>query len=672
MIKLLKRWFGSGSAAGYGDDAWLLYHEYLRRAIAGRELHMADVMLNLAFLEGNQWVRWSKARGLEAVPNKGGNPRRTDNRMGPMFAWRQAALHDESPELAAMGGDEDLADAEAAMVATKLTQYWYRQCGLDDVERLASSWADITGLSFLEPMWQEHPTAKMMVERQVVTDEPEVQELPNGQTVKTFMKSTMVEEPAADLAYQYYTSMQTYWYPMGAVRWSDVRMVMTVDVVDVDYITSWLPEAEGLDRMKPLGNGDMNVQMLESVRKLVNRELVDVDKWTPGDRYLVMTIRERPTREEPNGRYRILGGGLTLYDGELPYLAEAREIDPLDSRNLSMGLIPYQANVGSVGLLGTSPVSGWRPHQVAINKILTDIDVNRQQVGRNFLFVPVSTGLKKGELSNRHGEVNEYTGDKPPTMFQGAPLAGAYNDLGDAEKRLNDVAGRPEVTWGRSGEGVRSFAQQNQQASYANLPLKARARQREKALEDVIRLSLAIGRTRYSRSRIETIYGADHVYLIDSLLDANLRTDIGVVENSTMLKNPDVVDAQLTQMLRDGAFDLPDGRKNTELFWAMHSGRTKNPQLEAMGMIRTKVWRENWMMRKGEVVPVDAWDEHEAELVEHEKFMKRREFMQMPSNLKAAFVVHVITHRDFVMKAMAPEAMEPMPGEIPGAEQVAI
>lgn len=651
------------------DPEW---RELEKRADSAREASLraaGDVFLTLAFLSGNQHCEFSLTKGLQEVENEADELRVTENRMLPAFLRWMGYLFKEKPVITCFAGGRELRDAERAKVAGSLCDYWESNNGWRQARREAAQWMGVSGVGYVGVSWRKN-TKKL--KRKKLEYVPEGFEEDNK--VK-FLREKMVEDYAADVAFDCWPSLQVFPFPLGVRTWDKVEGLLTIDVVTRGTLLRQYGAAALKDKdLIALETADLNAAMIEKLNLYCQGTFALSDAAAASEEplYLVLQWLERPSEQYANGRQVVAAGGRLLRDEDLPYVREAREIDPGDRYNLSMGVIPVFAGEVPGRLIPPAPFAELRQAQVRLNDLLTDEQANRKTVGRNKLLVEQG-GLKADQWTGQHGEVVELKAGAvmAPQYIQGKPLVGIGEEIARVLMAFDEISGQTAVLRGQNPAQVRSAFHLDILREEAMSNLEEVFAKHEESYELQAKLALAIARNRYSTERIITIYGKD--YAADArhwrLLDIN--PDIRLKQGSMRPRNQAVREEKLKELFTMGAFiDPRTGKPNTAKFWKMTTLGTTEENVDPETWPELRAADENEQMLSGVVIEPMEHEDHQTHVDMHKHYMERQEWYASPDTVRAVFIAHLETHNKLLASQLAPEidaAADPVAGLGDGA-----
>lgn len=629
--------------------------------IEARRQHTAEVFKTLAFLYDQQDIMIdSKTFRIVRVNRKKQRDNR-DNRLRPMFEWLKAQFFKTLPVVTVHGMGEDVSDAMAAQVASKLARYWRAKSGWLRAEREAFNWVAVAGMAFIAPVWRRNPLARQTEEVWKFHDQPVQQYDPNtGQGETTYLSREKVAGFGGGLRFDVYTTMQTLTFPLTATTWDQVTEVMTVDLVTREYIERYLGREIDVADLTPAEPGELNLENIEQINARVGSGfgLLDEDDKRE-DRYILAVHRERPTFENPEGRMTIMIGRKIVDQRPLPYIAEAREVDPLDTQNLSMGVIPWRWYDHPGRLIPQSPIASLIPSQVHYNELLRDQARNRQVVGRNKTFYWEGT-IDDDDITDEHGEMVKLKlgteRDQLPYFTQGAPLAGIENEIIMQEQRFDEASGRTQAARGQNPPQVRSAFHMDMLLEVSRLPLEDKIRMREAHAQDVFWLSAAMARNRMSEEELIQIYGPARMADALAFLQADFRTDMEVTEGSGIPVNKASQEAKIKELIQYGVFTDPTtGGVNTDMVLDMLKLGKLDPKVNARRLARQSAMNENYRLLRGEIVQIEDHENHDMHWEVHSWLVETEAFKAAPDRVQALVLHHLNETQRALSAAMSPE-----------------
>lgn len=633
-------------------------NEKRRLAAEAYRKRVADAEMSAAFLNGDQWIEYTWSQGIRPVDNPTNETRETENIMLPAYERWLYYLFKERPVITAFAGGRELRDIEAAAVASAICDHLESNNGWAAARRQQAAWAAVAGVGYIVPVWRDTARTRTRVSYRQ-TEEP----VENADGTIAFVAPETTEEREGDIAFEAYSPLQTYLLPLDANEWPKVREILTVDVVSAEWIRDHFEGVNPAD-LKPVTLESLNLAVLERINAFASPEFgLGTNTTSREDRYLVLQWFQRPTRDHADGRLVVSVGDRIVRDDVLPYIAEAREVDPADTHNLAMGVIPFFPGTAPGALFPPAPVGQWRKTQIRLNRLLTAESTNRHQVVKNKLLVEKNT-LAPDAWTNADGEIIEL---KPgasiqPRFIQAPPLAGIQAEKEDARAAFNDITGQQMVLQGRNPPQVRAAHQLDILRDEAMTLVFAVSEQFERAYELTARFVLAMARRRYSRERILEICGQDMAGAALTYESAVIPYDIRVKRGSMLPRNYALRNATLLEWFRYGLFvDQNTGKQQTEQVMDMMEWGTLERTLSPRQRQRNRAQYEaKLMLRDRQVVRPWEHEDHAVHIECHQADLARPEWYDADDAVQAIMLAHLEEHRQFEAAAVAPEAMTAM------------
>lgn len=654
-----------GGAQGVAEKEPLVAELEEKRRLGAEKWRrlVADTELTLAFLGGNQWVEYpSWGTGLKEVENPTDQIRVTDNRMLPAYRRWMFYHEKEKPVMVAMEGGAELADAESALIATSLCDYWQDACGWKQARKDATGWVGVSGIGFMMPLWKRGRVPKK-AKRKTASETPV--KTPKG--TLSFVVDAEVDRFEGDMAFESLCPLTTYLFPLTAKKWTEVESVMTVSLQTYAWIKMNLKTALGEDELEAADPATFNLEALDRINALVSPQFGyaaqtdDTEK-----RYEVLQYFERVTPQRPEGRWVVIAGGKVVLEKKLPYAKEALTIDPGDNLNLTMGIIPQVAMTTPGRLIPPSPMGQLREAQIRINDLLTDESRNRKTVGRNKLIVEENQ-LDEKSWTGEHGEVVVYrpgAGKEAPQLVQGMPLQGISQELSRSYEALDEQTGQTEMLRGQNIAQVRSaFHASIIREEAMTIPF-SEISEAEASWQLCAKLALAIAKTRYSRERIIAIAGRDRTGAALTYESADINLDVRVKTGSLIPKNAAIREEKIMNMAQRGIFNDPNtGKPNVRQVLDMLEMGTMNRTVSAeqRHIVRAK---EEFveMLRVGKPILPQEHEDHALHIEQHLADMARPDWYDAEDGRKALVLTHLQATIDMEVARQAPEtAMQTEP-----------
>lgn len=617
-----------------------------------------ETAMNLAFLDGRQNVTADMKLGLQEVETDW-NDEEIDNRMIKVYRWWLRKMFKTQPVLTLFGGGNEIIDDRRAKVGSKLMDYLKENNGWKEADVEAAQWVFNSGGAFIAPCWRSNVMRKGKRKKYKMSDEPVVEDK-NGNEVVTFRPYSEEEFFESDIQFDVFSAAQVVALPLGVRRWKDVEAVISLDVVTKDWIEKHMGKAVG-SKLVALKEGDDEYDRVAKVMQYIESDngsgletgADEVEK------FLFIQKRERPTRSRPNGRYRVIAGGTTLHDDDLPYIQEAKDADPNGIYNLSMGIVPWFAMPFPGKLVPPAPATLLRPYQVRLNELRSDIAINRRTVGRSKLVMHEDALVDPDAWTNEHGEkVLIKSGFELPNITQGQPLQGVMQELAMEQNGFDSAAGRNDLMRGENPTQVRGAWHLQILYEEAVEDVSLDIAQREYCHQMVGRFVLAMVRRRYTTEQIIEIYGRERVGDVLAFMKSNVVRDFVIKEGSALPRNKAALEAQAIELWRDGAFRDEQGKPDVDALWTMlELGALNRSVTERQKHVLHANEEFDVMLYTGEVRMPEEWEPHQIHMTVFEARRAEPEFRNATVERKALINAHYGEHARMWQEMLAPKML---------------
>ena len=651
--------------------------DMLRNGIEHNRPLMREIYLNLAFLAGYQWVAVEVSG--EIVPIKSNQITEFENKILDIYLWRQGYTFKTRPVPVLHAGGIDIGDMESANVGSKLSDYWYFTCNGESAAKEAWGWMQLAGIAWISPVFTVDPFVKVKRTRKEYSEEPLETLGPTGQRQISYVKDVEEEDEASEVDYQVYTPMNTHCFPLTADKWRDVEQVIHCDIVTKEWIEEHLgselvKKKVDWSKISPIQPDELDVALIERVNRFVapGFNLMQDHSHTV-DRYLLLKSKKRPTTGHDKGEYKIYVGTQEVYSDTLPHIDWAREVDPTNNLNLTMGLVPHRAPGPPGRLIPSSPIGRLIQPQVSYNRMLTAIARNRATVGVSKIIVAEGS-LNKDSYTDEFGEILEINPafwDKKPHMIEGKPLPNAELELEMYRRRFENESGRTGAMGGKNPPQVRSAQHLDIIVEEGQVRQIAAVREMERTSEQLFWLTAAMAREKYTTEKIFAIYGAGGMGEAMQFIKCNLRQDLRISAGSAMPRNKAVQEALIVEAFRYGMFRNPEtGVDDTDTVMEMIRLGKLNPHVNFRRLVAFNAKNESLRIMHGEIMePLPGEDDALHEKA-HMEFEARSEYRSASEEAKVAHQWHRSLHQERLAQLspeVALQTAQEESGEQPGS-----
>lgn len=453
-----------------------LYHQY-SRALLDEQRNALEPLWrvwtqNLLFLAGQQWWVYDKRSGgfrLPAVPAWKERPVR--NLMLPHFRHVLAKMTKNRPTGSAQPASADQQDLDAAELADELLRSKWDAWGMSALQRRWLAWDIATGNGWVMPFWDksagqlqplmatvyaEVHDAEMGDEMGPMLDEmgmPATEAIscpcgPDGEPLMTPDGSYDLEaEPAyayqGDVNDRVLSPYQVFLDPAAETE-DKARWVIVAEPVPLREIRERYSGAEHLTG-EDTSMFDRHIDVFQGAMGGADTHITaaGTSPSTQIGKALLIHYFERPCPQYPGGRHWVSANGALL---EAP--------GPLPD-----GLWPPVVHLGDIPVPGRLLHDATMTHLVGLqreyNEVTAQIKEHHNLLLRGKWFVPLGSGVRKGQITSEPGEVIQHTPGLAPKAAELPRLPReVYEQL---EKILADirlVGGIQQVSTGAAPPGI--------------------------------------------------------------------------------------------------------------------------------------------------------------------------------------------------------------------------
>ena len=561
--------------------------------------------LNMNFLSGNQYVGISPAGELEEeAPRFAWQPREVYNHIAPAIDTRCAKLAQVRPSMTVRAATGEESDVRTAKIATNVLRSVLEECSFEEAMARATAWSETCGTAFYKVLWE--PAAR------------------GGE---------------------------------GAVR---VAAVSPFEIYPEDLSCERVEEQPSLIHARAMPVGEI-FERYGIAAEGGQAESFPLAPYAAASNYAggagagaqpgredcarVIEYSEKPTRARPRGRFVAVAGGRLAYDGELPY-ANA------EGGGRGYPFAKQCALEFSGAFFGGSIIDRMIPVQRAFNAVK-----NRKHEFLNRLTMGVLAvedgSVDTGELLEEGlppGKVLVYRQGAAAPQFLGADALPA--EFQQEEERLLDefilVSGVSELssttqnrTHVTSATGLQLLIELD------DTRLAVTTDSIRRAVKKVGRQVLRLMRQFAGRKRLMRMTGEGSKVEMYYFSSGDISSDDVVFETEGEgAESPSRRRSLLYEMYEKGLFSDADGRVPEE---------TRERVLEALGfggldsarglkpLHRNKAAEENLRIAGGEEVHADFYDDDDAHISEHTRYLLSDEFGG-ESAAKARLEAHLREH----------------------------
>ncbi|HEY3332594.1 MAG TPA: hypothetical protein VGK19_21365 [Capsulimonadaceae bacterium] len=415
ISKLFSKWKPSATMAS--DDLVAAVRERYEESAYARTVHDNVILTSMAFEAGKQWVEYNSATGRldSLIGDDDAYYFITNNQIRPLVLQNMVRATQTRPDMWVAPLTESETDRLAAEEARSILAHCSR---LVDRSALLREWvfgALVSSTTFVKVCWDPTREAEIAVE------------FDNAGNVRRIAKAAI-----GDVRESVLLPLDVYPDPK-AQRMDDCDWVIHARVCSMAQIAARYPERAG----------DVRADTIEALHGGVEQRLAmitdDAMRYAEAqcDAATVLEMWEKPSAACPRGRLVTVAGDVLLRDDPWPY-----------TKTDSYPFIPLAFNTNISSLYGRNMVSDMVPHQMAINRILSNY-IGRAITDKLTVLIRDGAGVSPDDYTNPRNHQKIYYTGTPPTYQQPPPLSGANFQLIEfLLNQMENIAGVHDVSQG--------------------------------------------------------------------------------------------------------------------------------------------------------------------------------------------------------------------------------
>ncbi len=494
---------------------------------------------NIALLAGDHYTRWDSSTGEFVTPPKPDHKvRLVLNHALTVARTELSKLTKAKPVMDVVAQTEEQEDISAAKVGKSVLEGFEWKFQLRRIRKQALWWMLATGMGAVyvgfDPTNEQDGSYEYYIDP--ATDEPTwnasrktaldkmVQdgELDKEDVVKT--------EPLGEIDFKVYSPFQLL-PDETALDWTDLKDLITMDVVDVDIArANW-----GINDIEP----DPNVTPGTIEQTMMFRSaLTGVQTTTPQAKNAVVIYSWWLPPGVYGGKF-LQRGKMMRWCNKTKVIEESEGFPYIDCR-IPFAFFEHVPSITSIW--PESMLTHIRPVNLEMDKTASQLIENKDYMANPMWLVATQHDLPKG-IVNLPGAIVRYRhvpNIPPPQQVPGVPMPAQVEDLFQMMRtQILDISGQGEVSRGSLPTGARSGVQ----VAYLQEEDETRLGPTAENLEDAIARmsSLALSRVSqfYHTDRIVRMYRRDGEFDVVKFKGADLKgnTDVNVLAGSAIPKS---------------------------------------------------------------------------------------------------------------------------------------
>jgi hypothetical protein len=620
-------------------------------------------MLNLAYYLGEQWVSFDGFK-LYEPELEDWRAKLVDNRIQPVIRTEIAKMTKTRPVWVGVPRSADDEDLNAARLAERVLEWEWKNLDMLRKLRAALLWSRVTGSGFWKVCWdpelgdstdvlirQDGSLVKDSYDRPMKSDQLET--LPADYVEQNGVTSRKVA--MGDIRLELRTPFEMFPDPLaGEDGIESAEWIGEEAVYSREHVYARFPLARELN-IEPDSNAGGGI--VES--RMPGRVLGINDADTRKHGILLREYWCKPNSEHPNGKHVVwTKGGEILHDGDNPY-----------------PWLPYVMFRG-IPMPGrfwpTCTTEQLISPQTELNKVESQIAENAERFGNPSRARPST--YEGDEWLGLPGEEVEYvpTGgpDSLPQFIQPPELpAYVQNRISQIEGSIREIAAQHEVSNGTVPAGVTAASAINLLQEQDDTRLGPDIADMEEAIAGAGRRIIYLVANHWNDQRMIRVGGDDGPWQFQAWRRGLLKGDQGVEvqAGSGMPQSKAAKQAAIGEVLRMLA-QMPNmqlsERDLHQVFQEYEVGGLEK-FFATIGEDDRQVAREHQHMLAGAQLPINDWDDDDAHIALHVRFMKSSTYEELDDRARISFVEHLAAHRQRVAEKAA-QALQPPQVAMPG------
>ena len=420
------------------------------RARRARQPLERDWTLNIAMMEGRQWLGWDDAthRAISLMDDNEQDRYITDPLIEPLLTKWVALVTTTKPDASVVPMNDTDASRLAAREGNAILGHLDRRCNLAGQSIEAAYWLGVCGVAWVKERWAPEAFADVPVDGAC--------------------KSLAVGEVEEEVL----SPFEVFLDP-SARRWRDVRWIIHATMRPL----SWFQEHYGSEeyggagwRVQPGKMGGMGTAASGGFispfmagfggASALRTGPLSTPSGAANNEALCLEMWEEPSAKYPEGRYIVLGGDVVCYSGDWPYKRGKRSSASPDNKFPFIRGV-YREAFGHA--YGMSLVSKLSPLQVAYNRLISRaferFDQDKLTVGIEKGsglapddFDPGAVGIEEGRNIRK---IFFNRGSREPSWMAPPPLSELVDRLRQSVwMDMQHIAGIHDVDMGQAPPGV--------------------------------------------------------------------------------------------------------------------------------------------------------------------------------------------------------------------------
>lgn len=633
--------------AAQSDDGKVFsdLEERFKEAREDRRQYEPEWQTNLAFLKGQQWLKWDKVQQtLYAPPVPPWRVQLTTNLIQPVFRTIFGKITVQKSQVQVESANDTSDAQQDARAQNELLDFLYDKCNSDNRFQESLKWAIVTGTGLHHPCWDKS-LGDALPETADETGQPVSPQEDNGTPVHL-----------GEIDHISISPFEFFPEPLAETT-EDMEWCFYVKVRPASYVLR--KYGVKVDNASIAGS-----EYLAGIQNLAGEEATTIRG------VLLKEYWERPNPTNANGKYVVYVDQKVLVNQDNPYPKE-----PIPFFEVKEAVVPGR-------FWGRSIITDLVPVQMNYNKARSQAVEIRNNTARPKWHV-FAGALNPGEtISTAPAEVivtnpvPGVPGGGPPTKIAGGDVPpGFFKELGQSQTEFYEIAGLHDFSRGLAGlGGIRAAWALQMIVEQDDTRIGILKRAYDQSIVRSERAKLRLVKQFYIEPRSITIVGPDNVTEVKEFYGEKIPDDVnvrlitsGALPSSMAAKQQFILELWGQKLITDPRIALK----------LLEMGDVEGVYDDINRDIR-QAQRENENMEDGELVHAHDYDNHLIHGQEHDARRKGEEYEELAAKnpqIAELYAAHVQEHKNLIQLAMQPPTPPgvnglPAPQPIPIAQPV--
>lgn len=576
------------------------------------------------------------------------------NHIQRLVRYQVAQMTSGNPSMSVIPKSPDPDDQIGSKVAEYLLNHYEDMLDLPGLRREMAFWLICTGNAFPRVDWDAMAGAEMKSYRNPYTDETEAEESLTDEEREMYSRLGKIDKRnMGELEAECLSPYQVI-IPRGFRRLSDMPYVVVEYERSLDWV--WDHHPKQAKHIIPGEKGDDDIyQFWERLQTLVGRQGITIPSQGYSDEQSVriQELWHVPSKRYPKGLWVRAARGTYLTHSGHPYHEAGIDIRRQPWMRFPIDHVKYCEAPGR--FWGMGQVEHLMGPQNDYDRTVRDMIKMRDRLGHPQWMLNEQTEMTS--TRNEYGDFFEYSGRDMPQLVQPPALSSmhidsrnrAYEDLQMISSQTDPVQGQVSASE-RSGVAIRSLQEK------ANMVLKISIDAMEAGMERFSKRLVTVLHKFMDVPREVQLYGEFRAgdVAVFSGSDLHGNVNVKIKKGSMMPRSEAEAMSTMLELLQTGVINPQDPQQLEMVYKAIKVDGSES-LFEGLNLDKRRAQHENHLFlkvapdeRTGQLMlpDVEEFDDHQAHMVEHDKFRKSDAYALMPAIRRMYFDAHYQKHQE--------------------------